>query len=234
METILDSPSNLHSTSNGADYILISPSDFLPAAEQLANHRAAQGLRTKVVDLEDVYDEFGYGLSVPEAISDFLKHAFENWQPPAPTYAVLVGDGTFDPKNHLDQGNVNHVTPYLAAVDPWMNETAADNRYVSISGDDFWPDIVLGRLPVNSLADAQVVVGKTIAYEQTQGGAAWNQHLVFVADVQPDPLGAGNFHDLSDDTIQTSVPAPYGVSKVYLGTIAGSTCATGAACQAQQ
>ena len=233
VEAILDSPSDLHSTSNGADYVLISPAEFLPAVQQLASHRAGQGLRTMVVDLEDVYDEFGYGLSVPDAIRDFLQYAFENWQPPAPTYVVLVGDGTSDPKNHLNQGNVNYVSPYLAAVDPWMTETAADNRYVSISGDDIWPDIVLGRLPVNSLAEAQVMVSKTIAYEQTQGGATWNQHLVFVADIQPDPLGAGNFHDLSDATIQTSVSAPYDVSRVYYGTIAGSTCATAADCQAQ-
>ncbi len=50
-------------------------------------------------------------------------------------------------------------------------------------------------MPVNSLAEANEMVDKTIAYEQTQGGADWNQHLVFVAGEQPDPLGAGNFHD---------------------------------------
>jgi DNA-directed RNA polymerase subunit N (RpoN/RPB10) len=41
-----------------------------------------------------------------------------------------------------------------------MGETAADNRYASIDGDDHWPDIVLGRIPVNTLAEAQEVLNE--------------------------------------------------------------------------
>jgi hypothetical protein len=232
-EVVLDSPSNLRGTANGADYIVVSYADFLPAADVLADHRALQGLRTMVVDLEDVYDEFGYGVSSPEAIRSFLSYAFENWQPPAPTYVVLMGDGTYDPKDNRNLGDYNNLSPYLAAVDNWLNETAADNRYVSISGDDIWPDIVLGRMPVSTLAEAETMVSKTITYEKTMQGADWNSHLVFVAGRQPDPKGAGNFHDVSDELIQGYVPASYDVSRVYLGTIEGSTCATGGACQQQ-
>jgi uncharacterized repeat protein (TIGR01451 family) len=231
---VLDAPSDLHEGTNGADYIVISYADFLPAAEALATHRMAQGLRTKVVDLEDVYDEFGYGLTVPEAIQSFLRYAFEQWQPPAPTYVVLLGDGTYDPKgNYAYMGYAwsNYVPSYLANVDQWMLETAADNRYVSIIGDDIWPDMILGRLPANSLAEANEMVTKTIAYEQSMKGADWNRHLIFVAGEQPDPKAAGNFHDLSDILIDSYVMDPYWASRVFLGTIPGSTCSTGPACQ---
>lgn len=231
---VKDSPSNLHDAANGADYIIISHGDFLPAAQALGNYRAEQGLRTVAVHVEDVYDEFGYGLSVPEAIRDFLSHAYEDWQPPAPAYVVLLGDGTYDPKNHKDQGVVNYMTPYLANVDPWMGETATDNWFVAVVGDDIWPDLFLGRLPANTLAQANEMVSKTIAYEQDMVGAGWNGHLTFVAAKQPDdPPSAGDFHDLSEDVIQGHVPAFYDVSRVYLGAIPGSTCSSGPECRQQ-
>ncbi len=103
-EIVRDAPSDLLSTTNGADYIVISHPEFLPAAQTLATYRAGHLPRTKVVDVVDVYDEFGYGLSVPEAIRAFLRHAYDNWEPPAPTYAVFMGDGTYDPKEYLGKG----------------------------------------------------------------------------------------------------------------------------------
>ena len=57
---------------------------------------------------------------------------------PAPTYVLLVGDG------HYDFGPLwlrcgQHVPPYLGMVDPWWGETAADNRYAAVVGDDTCP-----------------------------------------------------------------------------------------------
>ncbi len=225
-QILADSPSNLHDPANGADYLVISPADFVAAAQSLAAYRAAQGLRTRVVALQDVYDEFGYGLPTPEAIRAFLRYTFEQWVPPAPTYVMLLGDGTYDPKNHANQGVVNYLSPYLAFVDPWMGETSADNRYVCVSGQDRWPDLILGRLPANSPDQADEMVGKTVEYEQLMHGAAWNSHLVFYTD---NPDGAGDFYALSDDVINRYVEPPYLASRLYLG----QTCASASECQQQ-
>lgn len=221
----------LHDTTNGADYIIISHADFRSAAEKLAAYRAGQGLRTAVIDVEDAYDEFSYGLASPKAIRDFLGFAYEHWAKPAPQYVLLLGDGTYDPKNYVDRGIVNYIPPYLAFVDPWMGETATDNWYAAISGEDILPDLVLGRLPANNLAEANLMVDKIIAYEQDTPVTGWNDRLTFVAGRQPDPKGAGNFHDLSEAAIDEHVPLCYDVSRVYLGNIPGSTCATGSECR---
>lgn len=235
LSVVQDTPSHLRNPMNGADYLILSPGEFITAAQALASYRAGQGLRTMVVDLQDVYDEFGYGLSVPEAVRDFLAYAFQYWQPPAPTYALFVGDGHYDPKDYLHTGTVSYFPVYLAAVDPWMNETSADNRYGCVTGEDRWPDLVVGRFPVNSLEQAQAMVDKTIEYEQTMGGADWNGHLTFVADIQPDPKNAGSFHDLSDAVIQDYVPPFYDVSRIYLlnpsTPLPSATCNTGAQCR---
>ena len=71
--------------------------------------RQAQGLRTAVVDVSDIFDEFGYGLVTPQAIKDFITYAYENWQAPAPQYVLLMGDTTYDYKDNRNLGTVNYV-----------------------------------------------------------------------------------------------------------------------------
>ncbi len=109
-----DTASNLRATANAADHIIITHEDFLTQAAALRDHRAAQGLRAMAVDVQDVYDEFGYGLVSPIAIRDFLAYAYASWQAPAPSYVVLLGDGHYDPKNYLGYGRTSYIPPYLA------------------------------------------------------------------------------------------------------------------------
>jgi hypothetical protein len=199
---------------HGADYVIISHGDFLSAVQPLADHRAAQGLRTVVVDVADIYDAFNHGVFHPEAIRDFLTHAYETWDPPAPSYVLLVGDGNYDFKDYLGTGEPSYVPPYLADVDPWLGEVAADNRYVCVSGDDVLPDMHLGRLAIKSPAEAEIVVGKILSYEQDPSPGNWNRRLLFVAD---DADGAGDFDDLSNDLIESRVPAGLNAERVHLG-----------------
>ena len=65
-----------------------------------------------------------------------------------PRYVLLVGDGHYDFKNVTGTPQLNLIPPYLIPIDPWIGETAADNRYVSVDGTaDFMPDMAIGRIP---------------------------------------------------------------------------------------
>lgn len=209
-----DRSSDLHAPTNAADYIVITHRDFYTDVLPLADYRASQGLRTVVVDVQDIYDEFNDGIFDPNAIHDFLAYAYANWTAPAPSYVVLVGDGHYDFKDYLGYGEPNYIPPFLADVDFWLKETAADNRYVCVSGDDNLPDMHLGRLPVRTRAEAQAVVAKIIAYEQHPAPGDWNRQTLFVTD---NPDSAGNFYAYSDAVADTYVPVPYAVQKVYYG-----------------
>lgn len=198
----------------GADYIIISHGDFLTAVQPLADFRASQGLRTVVVDVANVYDVFNHGVFHPEAIRDFLAHAYETWEPPSPTYVLLVGDGNYDFKNYLGTGEPNYIPPYLADVDIWLGEVPADNRYVCVSGDDILPDMHLGRLAVKTPAEVVTIVDKILNYEQTAPIGAWNRQLLFVAD---DADETGDFAALSNDLIEQHVPAGFVPERVHLG-----------------
>ena len=74
-----DAPSSLRSPDNGADYLVITHADFYAQAQQLANYRQGQqGIaRARVVDVQDIYDEFNDGELSAEAIHQFLQYAYD-------------------------------------------------------------------------------------------------------------------------------------------------------------
>jgi hypothetical protein len=124
---------------------------------------------------------------------------------------VLLGDGHYDPKNNLGYGKGNFIPPYLAFVDPWV-ELAADNRYVTIVGEDNLPDMMLGRLAVNTSAEASAMVNKNIAYETAPGQEDWRSQLLAVTD-NTEP--GNDFYVISDDLITNNIPDTITVEKIY-------------------
>jgi hypothetical protein len=188
-----DSPSSLSEPSNGADYILITHKDIgwdgNGDPEQWLNDltalRQAQGLRVKVVDVEDVYDEYGYGLATPQAVKDFLTEVYTNWTAPAPRYVLLVGDSTMDPKANGVLLYGADTTPYLPTylISTEYMETATDEWFVRVSGEDMVSDMYIGRLPARSGAEASVIVNKIITYETSQENTkGWERNMLLLAD----------------------------------------------------
>jgi hypothetical protein len=203
-------------SSNGADYLIITHRDFITSMQTLAAHRAAEGLRVKIVDVDDVYNEFNDGLYHPIAIKNFLKYAYASWQPPAPAYVLLVGDGHWNFKNFnpARYGTPpNFMPPNLGWVDPWQGEVDTANELVTIVGDDPLPDMLLGRLPVNTAAQADVVVNKIVNYEAQDRSSPYLQRMMFLADNTPD--SAGDFVQGANVLISDVVPGRYATDRIY-------------------
>jgi hypothetical protein len=93
---------------------------------------------------------------------------------------------------------VTYIPPYLADVDPWAGETASDNRYVTLEGDDNLPEMLIGRLPVNSLAEAQAMISKIVHYSTNPEPGAWSGLADYIADNRD---GAGDFPQLLESLI---------------------------------
>ena len=206
---------------DGADYIILTHPEFEASLAPLADHRASEGLRVAVVDVEAVYDHFGDGRMDPEAIYAFLSHAYANWPAPAPLYVLLVGDGTYDPRGYRPDSNLTYLPPYLGDVDPWMGETSSDKWYAELTGD-LLPDLRLGRLPVNTPDEVTAVVSKTINYEVSPNPGRWNGRLVFGAD---NPSTAGDHHDDADKEHDVYATPAYGYEgvRVYLSETGGAS-----------
>lgn len=217
---------DLRAATNQADYIVISHPDFLEAIQPLADYRARQGYRVKVVNVQHIYDIFNYGRMSAEAIRDFLSYAYQNWMGGAPFFVLLVGDGSYDPRQYIETSNPTFIPPFLEMVDPIMGETAADNRYATVHGADLVPDLYLGRFPVETVADVTAMVNKTISYEQASITDNWNKRVLFVSDDLKG--GGGAFYNFSDsvadgtfinvnDVKSPYLPLNYLRAKAYLG-----------------
>jgi hypothetical protein len=201
-------PSTLRSRQSSADYLLIAPQEFLPAAKPLLELRESQGLRTRAVSLEEVVQEFGHGETHPAAIRDFLTFAYQSWQRPSLRYVLLLGDATYDPKDFLHTGIKSRI-PALTVKTSYL-WTASDPSLAKVNGDDELPDLAIGRLPASSLAEAQVLVQKLLGYESGPHDLQGTALLVADnADI------AGNFEDDADDVAAT-VLSGRPIEKIYL------------------
>jgi len=187
-----DRPADLAHNASGADYILITHRDLGWAQNGDANRwlddlvalREAQGLRVQVVDIEDIYDEFSFGIKSPQALKDFLAYAHRNWPPPAPQYVLLVGDSTYDPKDQWGEGDDTPYLPTYLMFTDFKGETVSDQWFVTFSGDDAVADMHIGRLPAADAAQATTMVDKIIAYESAVNSRTWTNNLLLVADNQ--------------------------------------------------
>lgn len=195
----------------GADVIMIAPDAFIAALDPLVGLRESQGMTVAVESLAAIFDNVAEGEATPEAIRTYLADAYTTWQP-RPATVLLVGDGTNDPKQYKEDSRVSWLPPYLADVDPWSGEAPADNRFAAVDGDDILPDMAIGRLPVNSLEEAETVVAKIVGYEADAPFGDWNGRVTLVAD---DRDSAGDFAAQSDALAEAFVADPWRGEGVY-------------------
>ncbi len=190
---------DLATAPHGADYVVITHRKYLAAAERLAGWRGTSGgggYRTKVVTTDDIYNTYSDGGVSPKAIKDFLTHAYQSWTPPAPTYVVLFGDGTYDFRGvdteiHAEPPELDGYIPTHYIRTDSFGRTASDHWYVTISGHDEFTDMYIGRLSAETVSQADGIVDKILAYEQAPPNGDWRRKIISVAD--DDVSNSGDF-----------------------------------------
>jgi hypothetical protein len=185
-----DPISDLKNTSNQADLIVITHPTTVGASatttldQLLAWKLANQGITSKKVAIQDVYDEFGDGNPGPLAIKSFLAFAMSSWANPKPAYVLLLGDGSYD-YMHKDPSlpDANFIpTQILFKDDPSFGYYASDSMLAAVSGSDTTPDLVVGRVSTRSDSETQAVLQKIYNYEQSPPAGNWMRHAIFIAD----------------------------------------------------
>lgn len=173
----------------GADYVFVSPPELMTATRALAAYRAGEGLSVTVITTTDIINQYNAGIVHPDAYKHLFADALANWTV-APAYALLVGDGNFNPKDYdcltcyvPHAIETNWIQPKLMFVDGTQGQIPADEDLAMVTGGDMLPDISLGRLPAGSLAEATTVVSKIIQHDGALGdGQPWHQRWLCVAD----------------------------------------------------
>jgi len=158
-------PSDLRNTANAADMVIIYYRPYEQQAQDWAAFRQSQGVAVRLVDADDIYDEFSFGLKNWEAINRFFRYAKQNWATP-PNYALILGGASENPKDYDlspdDQGYNNDVPTRL--VNTVYTETGSDEAMGDFNEDGL-SEIAIGRIPGRTTEDIQAALDKTIVWE---------------------------------------------------------------------
>ena len=217
---------NLHGTAQ-VDYIIVAHPAFLSAAEKLANHhRSADGMRVIVTTPQLIYNEFSSGSQDIGGIRNFIRMFYNRALVPEdlPKYLLLLGDGSYDPRNRIAI-NQNWIPSYQSSE--------SLNPIGSYCSDDFYGfmdptegtsiqsvgagllDIGIGRFPVNTAEEANLVVDKIIHYSTSRDCLNdWRNIVAFVADDEDQ-----NDHIRQAESVSALIKQDYpvyNIDKVYL------------------
>jgi len=161
----------------GVSYLIVTHAAFAAQAERLAALKRDEGQQVAVVDVERAYDVWSAGIVEAQAVRALVQQAFLGG---GLRYVVLVGDDTYDPQDFSGLGEISYV-PSLYGRDGDFGRVPSENRYADVDGDGR-PDVAIGRLPMRSTAEADVLVAKIAGQEAVLRESA-GRHL-FVADNQ--------------------------------------------------
>jgi len=202
-------PSQWHAPQTGADIAMVTYEPFAGALTPLVRAHQAEGKSSAAVPVGDLYDEFTFGEHSPFAIRRFLQNAVKNWKN-APTYLLLNGRASLDPRNYLGFGSLDLVPTRIVQTPSLM--TASDDWFSDFT-DSGMPTIATGRLPVGTTDESAAVVGKIAAYEGQSTDGAWTSRALMVADKDD----TESFTQDSQ-TVQAQLPAAMQVTDIFAGT----------------
>jgi photosystem II stability/assembly factor-like uncharacterized protein len=190
----------------GADFVIIAPREFFAAIEPLKSRRESEGLKVALVDVEDVYDEFGFGHKSPRAIKGFLKLAWTSWEL-KPRYVLFAADASFDTKNYLGLGR-NDILP-TKLIDTAYMETASDDWFVDFD-DDGVAEMAVGRLPVRTVGETSNIIGKILGYDDAKA----SEEILLVSDAND-----GFDFEQASSQLRSLIPSNFRVEAIYRGQL---------------
>ncbi len=152
---------------NQAQYVIITHKSLWDAAQEYADYRSQTGLKTKVIDIDEIYNQFGYGVQKhPLGLHDFAQYAFEKWNI-QPEYFFIIGKGI-----HAVNFRNNAIN-YSNCLVPSAGSPSADMMIFSgIGGAKYSQAFAVGRLAARSPAAVRSYLQKVQQHEQ-QEQAEW-------------------------------------------------------------
>ncbi|HPK03504.1 MAG TPA: C25 family cysteine peptidase, partial [Candidatus Sumerlaeota bacterium] len=189
------------------DLLIVTHAEFEEAARRLAEFHDGRGWRTRVIDVEGVYDLFSHGTLDPGAIRGLLGHLLRAWGARAPGHVLLIGDCNSDYLDVARKGVRNWIPTYT--FENGAERWASDFWFTAVAGSDDLPDFMLGRLSVANRDDARRVVDKIIQYGRRAMPGPWRARLGYVAD-------NGEFTEVIDSLRREETPRQFTAERVYL------------------
>ncbi len=213
-------PQNLHGDTTGVDFIILTTPEFRSAANRLKDYREQPqhgDLRSVVIDVNQIYNEFSGGLTDVTAIRDFLKFAYDNRRP---RFVLFLGQGSYDYKGLL--GARSSYVPTWQSDETLVDvgSYATDDFFVKF-GSGFFPlSLVTGRINSRTSQEADAFIAKLMRYEDGSARDSWKMRMLFVGDdgwTTESTEGEGTIHSQQAEVLATVyTPNEFEKKKIYI------------------
>ncbi len=178
------------------DMIILAPTEYMTQARQLgAIHEQADKMRVLVLDHKTVFNEFSSGTPDAIAYRQLCKYFWDRGTSDDGHrlgYLLLMGNGTYDNRQLTTEVRAMSYPALLT----WQSEDSGGESVSFVSDDIFGVlgdnatgnfyqydlNIAVGRLPVQSVAEARAAVTKLTKYITRPDYGAWKNNVLNVAD----------------------------------------------------
>ncbi len=143
----------------GEELLILTHPSFRAAADTLAAWKSSKGIAASVREVGA-----GTAFATRDQIDDLIEDRYDTCKVRL-SYVLLLGDSEFVPPSRTDWDSTMPDTCSSCGDET----TGSDWGYSSYPQFifDIFPDFGVGRIPVDTLAEAQRVVDKIVAYEKT-------------------------------------------------------------------
>ena len=204
--------------------LIITHEIFYDDARRIKQLRESEGLKVKLVDVDNIYNQFSSGNKDVTSIRNYIKYIY-NFSDENLKYVLLFGDCSYDYKDRIPN-NTNYI--------PIYQSYNSSNNIFSYSSDDYYGfldggegewienlsgdhelNVGVGRIPSKNLNESKSYVDKLYTYSSKNKIIGdWKKNIYLVADDGDNNVhqnDAENHFDLLDNESKD-----YNIKKIYL------------------
>jgi parallel beta-helix repeat protein len=190
-----------------AEYVIITEGSLEDEFQRLADWKTKKGVPATVVNTSWIKSSYaGTGVDMQERIRNFINDAYTAW---GTKWVLLGGDTSIIPC----RGGYGLVNGSAALAEESYEDKAipADLYYSDLDGNwdangnltygevndsvDLYPDVFVGRAPVDSVAEARTFVNKTLRYEKNPP-PNYTRDILFLAEYLDAETDGGDTKDM--------------------------------------
>ena len=192
-----------HHADASVDLVIIIPTSqkLLSQAQELAQlHEQYDGMTTRIVPADELYNEFSSGTPDVSAYRRYLKMFYDRAETDSqiPTHVLLFGDAKWDNRLLSLSRNAYSADDLLLCYETedsynfLSSYTTDDIITILADGKTLTPynnsdrtlqfDVAVGRIPVTTSAEAEGIVNKIRSYMTSPASGAWQNTVVFIGD----------------------------------------------------
>ncbi len=178
------------------EYVIVTSDEMAPAFQRLADWKTATGVPAVVRTMSFIQQQYPRGADDAERVRAFLRDAYTRW---GTKWVLLGGDTEVIPTRlgyttyYVPGGEYIATDLYYSCLDGTWNADGdslyGEGRvsYPVAYGDscDLLPEVYVGRLPAVTAAEAELLVAKTLKYQQDPVADYLENNLYFAEVLFP-------------------------------------------------